>query len=243
MRAVCIAACLLVASVAALSFEKVHLIDYIQGPTSTHYFYRSDEPVHKDPYFFEYAKLVEYMGTRALNASAPWPDHMPWIFDICTLNFLKHVEREDMEHEKSFFAANASLGVYHNWVLIGNLIDPNTMSASKRRDSMATYKALDPDQLVHRIAAVRANLEQARTDTGNQSRVTMVHCEGGDDRTGEFSAAYVMQYKNYTMKQALTWDDGIAGRSIAWASRNGALWYCWYLTYELGYTNLACDDI
>ena len=233
---------LAVATVSALSFEKVHLIDWVEGPTSTHYFFRSDEPVSKDPYRFEYNTLVEYMGTRAKNASAPWTDPTPYVFDICTLNFLKHVEREDIDHERSFFESNTTLGEFHNWVIMGNILDPNNMAVSKVQADMQEYIDFDPDQLVKRIGAVRSKLEEAHTDTSRRSHVTLVHCEGGDDRTGEFSAAYVMQYKNYTMKQALTWDDSIAHRNIEFMSRNGALWYCWYLTYKLGYTNLDCSN-
>lgn len=231
------------AAVRALSYEKVHLIDWVVGPTSTHYFFRSDEPVSHPSEVFEYDTLVSYMAQRAKNASAPWPDPQPYIFDICTLNFLKTEERDDITSERNFFAANATLGEFHNWVLIGNLLDPNNMSPAQVQGDMGEYIDFDADQLVKRIGAVRQQLEAARTDTSTRSHVTMVHCEGGDDRTGEFSAAYVMQYKNYTLAQALKWDDTIARRDIEFMSRNGAAWYCWYLTYKLGYTTVDCANM
>lgn len=232
----------LAASVSALSYEKLHLIDWVQGPTATHYVFRSDEPVSKNPYTFQYDQLVGYMAQRAKNASAPWHDATPFVFDWCTLNFLKAEERDDITAERNFFDKNKTLGEFHNWVIIGNLLDPNNMEASQVQSSMDEYIDYDPDQLVKRIGAIRSRLESATNDTSTRSQVTLIHCEGGDDRTGEVSAAYVMQYKNYTLKQALQWDDSIAHRNIEFMSRNGAMWYCWYLTYRLGYTNLNCAD-
>ena len=73
--------------------------------------------------------------------------------------------------------------------------------------------------------------------------VYFFHCEAGSDRTGEIAGSYVMKYKNITAPQAYAWDNEIAMRNIVVWSKNSMIYFCWWLTYELGYSNLGCDAV
>lgn len=63
-------------------------------------------------------------------------------------------------------------------------------------------------------------------DTGNGvSAVLYVHCEAGEDRTGEVSGAYYMQYLRWTFLDALSYDDHIEARNIQPESMHALQWY------------------
>ena len=96
---------------------------------------------------------------------------------------------------------------------------------------------------MYRIESLRMQLTTDPTSTWTKSnRAFFVHCEAGSDRTGEFSAAYVMRYKKYALAQALAWGSTVARRKIEWLSHNAVVWYCWYLTFDRGFSHLNCSD-
>lgn len=233
-----------------LSLHKTHLIDHVSFPETgyVNYLFRSDEPVLKKNYSFEYSKLMDFFTLRASQQNVSFNASDVFTTDICTLNNLTFNEAFDIEAENKFFDTNPQLGSVLNWMLVGNLLDPNNLSEKERKSLIPDYVSKDPDQLVYRLEHVREWLttdpSKARpSPTQGKNWVFFVHCEAGSDRTGEFSAGYVMRHMNYTLAQALSWDAKIAKRPIEWLSRNAVLWYCWYLTYDRQFTHLNCTDL
>lgn len=85
-----------------------------------------------------------------------------------------------------------------------------------------------------------------------KAAVIVVHCEGGEDRTGEVSAAYYMRYLQWSFSRALQCkytsayvrhvfiltaacavDNHIESRNIACNNANEAAWYCYHLQETL----------
>ena len=65
-----------------------------------------------------------------------------------------------------------------------------------------------------------------------------VHCTAGEDRTGEISGAYYMQYLNMSFHQALEIDNTNENRDIRCMSANELMWYCYYLQVALKMPNI-----
>ena len=53
----------------------------------------------------------------------------------------------------------------------------------------------------------------------------------------------MMTYKNFTVQQAYDWDTEVAERNIQVMSKNGLLFYCYWLEQTLGYSGLGCDSL
>ncbi len=62
-----------------------------------------------------------------------------------------------------------------------------------------------------------------------RNTVLYIHCEAGEDRTGEVSGSYYMTYLNMTFDQALAIDNGNTNRDIRCMSARELIWYCFYL--------------
>ena len=124
-------------------------------------------------------------------------------------------------------------------MILGNTIDPNSLLEKDRRDQVHALNS-SLDQLPLRITQIHEWVHSNVT----VPTIYFFHCEAGADRTGEIAGSYVMQYKNLTAKQAYDWDNVIASRNIEEWSKNAILYYCWWLTYELGYSSyLGCDSV
>ncbi len=81
------------------------------------------------------------------------------------------------------------------------------------------------DQLPKRLPELRSMLE-------NQGAIPLIvyaHCEAGCDRTGEFIASYLMQFKNYTIEQSWESDTVSCGREPYHVNQYSMEWYCEYL--------------
>ena len=59
--------------------------------------------------------------------------------------------------------------------------------------------------------------------------IVYAHCEAGCDRTGEFIASYLMQFKNATAQEAWEHDTSSCGREPYHISEFAMDWYCEYL--------------
>ena len=77
---------------------------------------------------------------------------------------------------------------------------------------------------------LREKLEtDADGDADTPPVIIYAHCEAGCDRTGEFIASYLMQYKNFTMAEAWESDVVSCGREPVTLSMWAMEWYCEYL--------------
>jgi hypothetical protein len=159
--------------------------------------------------------------------------------DCSLLNDVKPEERHNIEEEKAFFAQNPDKGAFLNWITVGSLINPAKISGDLLKSLAAKLPDWELDHLVERLHSLHGWLE---TESGpaNRSVVYYIHCEAGEDRTGEVSGAYYMGYLHWSMQQALDYDNHIETRHISFMSRNAMNWYCYYLKYGKG-IDIDCE--
>eukprot|EP01095_Lingulamoeba_sp_RSL-Kostka_P011042 TRINITY_DN4103_c0_g1_i1.p1 TRINITY_DN4103_c0_g1~~TRINITY_DN4103_c0_g1_i1.p1 ORF type:complete len:243 (+),score=67.07 TRINITY_DN4103_c0_g1_i1:49-777(+) len=211
--------------------QKVQLIDF--NSETGNFLFRGNEPLNSTG--FAYDQLVSTLKERANNASIEFPSKFT-LLDVTFLNHLKKEERDDLRTERKFFKQNPELGAYVHHFMMGSIEPPNIYITKKDKLNHAlTMPEWDIDKLPQLIRNVRDQIE-----TPAQYPVVVYgHCEAGTDRTGEFSAAYYMQYKNMTLQQSIDLDTEISGRSPhtvnIWASE----WYCYYLVAQFNF-DLSC---
>ena len=96
---------------------------------------------------------------------------------------------------------------------------------------------MEPDDLPKRLADLRGWLEK-KPDDPEATMIVYAHCEAGCDRTGEFIASYLMQYKGMTIQEAWDRDTSDCGRDPVHFSEFAIDWYCEYLFLQ-GFKNLG----
>ncbi|MGH2612544.1 MAG: dual specificity protein phosphatase family protein, partial [Rhabdochlamydiaceae bacterium] len=97
----------------------------------------------------------------------------------------------------------------------------------------------------HDIDGLKYLMEQLRKlmdNTCSTDFVIYIHCAAGKDRTGEASACYLMQYKNYSYHDAIALDQKIAGRGLKALSMNAIRWYAFYLRDILHFSTIGKID-
>jgi protein-tyrosine phosphatase len=166
-------------------------------------------------------------------------DEPVYIVDINLLDNIKPSEVLDTRLEEKFFEANPEKGKVWRWPLLGNLVNPQVLPDWLLKAQLKLYKHFNWDKLTELLPTIHAALAKP----WKMSIIYLIHCEGGQDRTGEVAASYMIQYKNYTGPEAYAWDIEIATRDINFNSLNGLRWYCYYLTYEKNMKGLGCDKI
>ncbi|XP_062501413.1 uncharacterized protein LOC134178556 [Corticium candelabrum] len=150
-------------------------------------------------------------------------------------SYLNPFEFTDEDVELQFFKGNPSLGKYYNWIIVGDVVDPDWFSEAIRKEMAVYLNDWQLDHLPERVDLLRKLLHSNLS----LPNVIYTHCEAGTDRTGEVSGAYYMRYLNMTFEQALSIDNHVQNRSIAKMSLRGLKWYCYYLQYDKDY-NVNC---
>lgn len=145
------------------------------------------------------------------------------------------LERSDEDIEINFFKRNFSLGEYINWIIVGDLIDPDWLSEDTRKVLAIHLSEWQLDDLPQRMKSLRDLLYS----NGSLPRVIYTHCEAGTDRTGEMSGAYYLRYLNMTLEEAVYIDNHVQSRPMYQVSLRGLKWYCYYLKYTTNST-LTC---
>eukprot|EP00041_Stephanoeca_diplocostata_P006820 m.94682 g.94682 ORF g.94682 m.94682 type:complete len:242 (+) comp16559_c0_seq1:76-801(+) len=192
--------------------------------------FRGNEPIINKS--FAYTELVESMRMTATAAGKMLPTN----FTIVDQTLLNPSELPDEITEKDFFKKNPDLGRYENWIIAGSLFGPPSVNASRLKYMAEHLDDWDLDKLPDRMKELRTTLETVTA----LPTVVYIHCEAGTDRTGEVSGAYYLKFLNYTMPQAVDVDNHIQNRDMSKYSLNGLRWYCYYLQYVEGRTNLDC---
>mmetsp|Transcript_87431 Transcript_87431/g.131146 ORF Transcript_87431/g.131146 Transcript_87431/m.131146 type:complete len:188 (-) Transcript_87431:9-572(-) len=120
-------------------------------------------------------------------------------------------------------------GKYVKWPIWGNLMMPDFFDNDTRTEMAIDLPNWQHDKLAEKIPELR----QLLYTYNNITTVIYIHCDAGMDRTGEVSGSYYIRYLQWSFHEALYYDDnaieGVNGRNIHVASRNGLQWYCYYL--------------
>ena len=142
--------------------------------------------------------------------------------------------------EENFFYNNPELGTFVSWPIFGSKIDINTLNDTGRRDLIANYSNVPNDKLFERIPYIH---RMVHPDFPPETPTAyLFHCSQGVYRAGEVAGSYVMTYQNKAMMEVYAWDQEVSERDITLENQYGLKEYCWFLTYENGYTYLKCEQ-
>ena len=215
-----------------LDTDRVRLIDV--SASGSNFLFRGNEPVSSKT--FQWDLLTTTMASVAGAANRTMPSTFR-IIDVCLLNV---AEYGDMHVEEEYFEKNPTHGTFVNWPTIGSLIDPQVMT-NNMTELEHLAKTLDSwsfDKVPDRMQELYAMLNKPY----DVPTALYIHCEAGEDRTGEMSGSYYMKHLNWTYAEALTYDNHIEKRNIKWMSKNGLAWYCFFLKYAEGQSSRDCMD-
>jgi hypothetical protein len=218
---------------ATLKQDRTWMVDY--DADSGNYIFRGNMPCNDTSY--QYDTLMEYMAGRAADAGVPfpgYPDTLPYLVDI---SFNNGFDGEGFTLDKQFWkdGANADKGEFINWPLFGEFVMPQTVAVHKRKELIKNGTVWAIDHLSERTAKLRSMFQT------KQKQVTayFVHCTAGCDRTGEFVAAYNMQYSmkhmaHHNMTGVYELDAEQCGRAPNYWSSSAIGWFCYTLQYQNG---------
>ena len=136
---------------------------------------------------FQYDKIVEFAKSRCAQNNITLSQPI-YIVDINLLNELDSDERQDIAIEETFFRAQPTLGKVLQWATLGNLLNPSDLPQWLLKLWMPVYMATNWDKLTTLIP----DLHNCLTTEQPMSMLYLIHCYGGEDRTGEVSGAYAM---------------------------------------------------
>ncbi|MGC6472609.1 MAG: hypothetical protein ACON4W_07015 [Parvibaculales bacterium] len=196
--------------------SRLALVDNVNGVL----LFRSNLPAVLDPQnskvvqSFDYDQLVSAMKQVSAAQNVPFPDQ-PYIVDISLLNDV--IEAQTLEVEQKFFENNPNLGEFINYPIFGALLPPNDFP-----DSVANPVAINTpvDDLPNRVQNIRNMMQNARPGS-----VFVVHCNRGQDRTGEVIGAYSIEFLGMTLDQYLATATQDSGKAPNTLSQNGIKWF------------------
>ncbi len=200
-----------------------HLIDFhhellcLLDQQQNLFLFRGNLPEKKKA--FEHDALVSAIKAYIAKEGGHIQDN----FKIMDLSFLNNLqEHEAIEIEKDWFTIHPETGCFWLHPLYGALINPLDLD-TKVRDAIARDHDTDG------LKTLMAHLGKIIQAPCSSDFVLYMHCRAGKDRTGEASACYLMQYKGYSYKQAIQFDEEIAKRKLSFLSMNAIRWYAFYL--------------
>jgi len=193
---------------------------------------------------FNLSKLTGRMQVAA-NASGLT---LPEDFYLIEINFLdlrtvphdSGADRDKVIAEFMFFKQNPDAGRFVFWETLGSY-DNSTSGNIPESVIAGVSQELDewmPDHLVYRMESLRSWLYTAY----EKPIVIFGHCDCGCDRTGEIFGSYYLKWLNMTWEEANAVNTGIAGEPINCNNYLAMQWYCNYLKYAEGRSELNCSN-
>lgn len=209
--------------------KRVHLIDY--AASSNSYLFRANEPLYSNS-SFDYVGLIDTM--RLVVANSSFPPLPPSVF-LVDVNLLS-VELSAIKAEEAFFLANPTLGKFVHRPIWGSLEDPFSFPEPVRKEMAKTLPKWSHDDLPGLMQELRTMLTETFKNTA-----IFIHCNAGEDRTGEVSGSYYITYLQDSFARALEIDNTNENRDIRCASAHELIWYCLFLHYTnaTGFPNLG----
>eukprot|EP01114_Cavostelium_apophysatum_P016502 TRINITY_DN4706_c0_g1_i1.p1 TRINITY_DN4706_c0_g1~~TRINITY_DN4706_c0_g1_i1.p1 ORF type:complete len:252 (+),score=27.70 TRINITY_DN4706_c0_g1_i1:820-1575(+) len=197
------------------------------------YLFRGNLPLLSNTEF-NYDGLVEVLRSKAPDL----PDNF-FIVDI-SLEYESYPDNPQwVATEQQYFYVNYTQGSFYHWPLFGDIDDPNDWGSQLEHYAL-TLSQWQLDDLPGKMEQIRSML----TTMYDVPYVFYAHCHTGVDRTGEFSISYGMKYLNSSFQTEINFSDALCekvwGRPIDPLQAFAAEWYCYYLYYAEGRTDLSC---
>lgn len=151
------------------------LVDY--NSTTQNFLFRGNVPLVNNS-IFVYDELVSTFDTIVRNQTS-FVDGLPddfFVLDISLLNDLG--EAKELHAEKNFFLQNPTLGAFENWIIVGDITNPNDLPAEERKIMAETMQDWQFDKLVERIPQLYSMIHTQ----AQRPLVVFFHCEIGTDR-------------------------------------------------------------
>lgn len=194
--------------------ERLHVIDKNEG--SKNYLVRGNLPINAKREF----QIKELKGN--LSELTGLKNYQLVVYSL--MNFLTPKETRNRYIEEKFFEKHPEAGEYRNKVVLGSLIDPNTMSKWAIDTFLAVSSIVDFDDIDNFVTELHDEIHGKQ-----QKRIIYIHCSAGVDRTGYVSAAYKLKFMNYTLKKAMGENIHILKglrKHMHFNTENGLKWYC-----------------
>eukprot|EP00922_Rhytidocystis_sp_ex-Travisia-forbesii_P064386 GHVS01095687.1.p1 GENE.GHVS01095687.1~~GHVS01095687.1.p1 ORF type:complete len:490 (-),score=87.03 GHVS01095687.1:930-2399(-) len=222
--------------------EDMELVDFDSG--SGNYLFRSNLPLTAGSGAFDKKALLEYMNKAAISVPMSATDKVQIVI-FSLLNQAWPAVNEgwnelcELSAEKCWFEQSSKVDNFYNYPLLGETKSPFDFEPKERREKARTFSSWSTDPVGTLTNAVRTKLTTVPKDKGDPPLAILFHCHFGKDRTGLLSAAYRMQYKQYTLAEV--WKDNKSFHEDDAAYINGLLWYCFYLEEVHHKVDLKCD--
>jgi len=217
-------------SVAPLDKRLIHLIDYTPyHDLSQKFLFRGNQPQDENGRF-AYEELKGYLREVARQEGGL---ELPEDFIIQDISFLQpnlDGEGAALGTESLFFQQHPSRGSLLWWQLIGDTVNASMLPIEEVEALAKALPFWQADQLPQKMLLLRQLLWQPAAKT----TVLYVHCGHGQDRTGEMSASYLMQYKGQSWEQVYTFNTKMGMDQVP--NILAMQWYCYYLKYSMAYS-------
>jgi len=222
------------ASIEPLNYDRVHLVDANSAMGT--FLFRGNQPELNNT--FAYTTLKTYLTQRAQEEGGIKLPDLYYLYDISLLSVNNSDEVAALQVEIDYMKQNPSLGYLLNWPLQGDVLGPYNYSIINREYLATTLPAWQPDQLAAKVKFIKSLLTR-QTKVTDLPLVVYVHCGHGQDRTGEMTGAYELQYNLKTFQEIWSYDTGM-GMDVV-ENEHSLQWYCLYYADTNGKSSSFCD--
>lgn len=198
--------------------KMLHILDYNKIKEGKIFLIRGNLPIIDQNFCYDLLKssikdLIVQSGLSIKNN-----------FKLVDISFLSYLlEEKELQIEKDWFSQNPGTGVFIHRPIYGTSSNPLTIEESFC--TLLANKNIDGlRELIHSLKETMCTPLYPGEDT-----VIYIHCTAGKDRTGEVSAAYLMENKNLSYSEVIDLNREIAGRNLYINQANAICWYALYL--------------
>ncbi len=197
----------------------LHILDYNEKEEEKVFLVRGNIPIVGGK--FCYDLLKKKIQDVIIQSGFSIRDNFK-IVDVSLLGYSAE-EQNFLQIEKDWFHHNPETGLFIHKPILG--ISTNLLSIEPSFHKLFANTNIDGlRELIYTLKELMYISLYPYEDT-----VIYIHCTAGKDRTGEVSAAYLMQNKNLSYIQATELNNQIAGRDVYTKQANAICLYALYL--------------
>lgn len=198
--------------------KMLHILDYKKTEGKKVFLIRGNIPIINEKFCYDLLKsfIKDLIVQRGLSITND--------FKIIDVSFLSSsLEEKEIQIEKNWFLQNPETGIFIHRPIHGTSINP--LAIEEPFHNLLANKNIDGlRELIYSLKEIMYISLYPCQDT-----VIYIHCTAGKDRTGEVSAAYLMENKNLSYIEAIELNRQIAGRNLYINQANAICWYALYL--------------